>query len=94
MRDFYDVRTLLQLYGNRIDRETLIAAFATTCRKRETELLYSDADKILENVEGSIALRRLWESYRKKYSYSADITFEETVKSTKQLVHMLAGDDE
>lgn len=94
MRDFYDVRTLLQLYGNRIDRETLIAAFATTCRKRETELLYSDADKILENVEGSIALRRLWESYRKKYSYSADITFEETVMSIKQLVHMLAGDDE
>ena len=94
MRDFYDVRVLLQLYGNRIDRETLIAAFTTTCRKRETELLYADADKILENVEGSIALRKLWESYRKKYFYSADITFEETVKSIKQLVHMLAGDDE
>lgn len=59
--------------------------------ERETELLYADADKILENVEGSVALRELWESYQKKYSYSANIPFEETVKSIKQLVHMLAG---
>ena len=94
MRDFYDLRTLLQLYGNIIDRETLIAAFRATCRKRETELLYADADKILENVEGSVALKKLWESYRKKYSYSSDITFEEAVKSIKQLVHMLAGDED
>ena len=65
MRDFYDVKTLLQLYENRIDRETFIAAFTATCRKRETELLYADADKILENVESSAALRELWESYQK-----------------------------
>ena len=65
-----------------------------TSVQRKTELLYADADKILENVEGSVALKELWESYRKKYFYSADITFEETVKSIKQLVHMLADDED
>lgn len=79
MRDFYDVRALLQLYGNRIDRETLIAAFTATCRKRGTELLYADADGILSNIESSAALKKLWESYQKKYSYAADVSFEETI---------------
>ena len=65
MRDFYDVRVLLQLYGNRIDRETLITAFTATCRKRGTELLYADADGILSNIESSAALKKLWESYQK-----------------------------
>lgn len=94
MRDFYDVRVLLQLYGNRIDRETLIAAFTATCRKRGTELLYADADGILSNIESSAALKKLWESYQKKYSYAADVSFEETVKSVKWLLKKLASNDE
>lgn len=94
MRDFYDVRVLLQLYRNRIDRETLIAAFTATCRKRGTELLYADADGILSNIESSAALKKLWESYQKKYSYASDVSFEETVKSVKWLLKKLASNDE
>lgn len=67
MRDFYDVWVLLQLYGNGIDHETLIAAFTANCRKRRTEFLYADADGILSNIESSAALKKLWESYQKKY---------------------------
>lgn len=93
MRDFYDVRMLLQLYGDRIDHNIFREAFAATCRKRETGHLNADAETILAYIETSDALKDLWESYRKKYSYASEITFEDTVKSIRKLVHLLSNAD-
>lgn len=89
MRDFYDICMLLSLYEASIDADVLKQAFAATCKKRETEYLGEQAEKILANVEADEQLQNLWKSYQKKYTYAADMKFSDVIKSARRLLALV-----
>ena len=73
MRDFYDIYILDQLHGNTLNRQTLYDALLATAKKRGTERHLAEAVDVLNEVESSHVMQKLWESYRKKFSYAADL---------------------
>ena len=85
MRDFYDIKTLLDIYEQKIDEAVLKAAFDATCRKRGAENLKTDAPRIIASIESDGQLHTLWETYQKKYPYAAEISFADIMESTKTL---------
>ncbi len=87
MRDFYDINMLLSIYEQEIDEDILKEAFTATCKKRETENLKAEGAQIITVIEKDAQLGRLWKSYQKKYSYAADISYEDIMESTKRLYH-------
>ena len=73
MRDFYDIYILDQLHGNTLNRQTLYDALLATAKKRGTERHLAKAVDVLNEVESSPVMQKLWESYRRKFSYAADL---------------------
>ena len=73
MRDFYDIYILDQLHGNTLNRQTLYDALLATAKKRGTERPLAEAMDVLNEVESSPVMQKLWESYRRKFSYAADL---------------------
>ncbi|WP_368243232.1 nucleotidyl transferase AbiEii/AbiGii toxin family protein [Flavonifractor plautii] len=73
MRDFYDIYILDQLHGNTLNRQTLYDALLATAKKRGTERHLAEAVDVLNEVESSPVMQKLWESYHRKFSYAADL---------------------
>ena len=71
MRDFYDIYILDQIHGNTLNRQTLYDALLATAKKRGTERHLTEAVDVLNEVESSPVMQKLWESYRRKFSYAA-----------------------
>ncbi len=89
MRDFYDIRTLWGLYGNKLSSDILQNAFSATCRKRKTPFTQKETETIAAKLETDSYMLSLWETYRKKYPYAKTITYEETITSLKELLNAL-----
>ena len=73
MRDFYDIYILEQLHGNTLNPQILHDALWATAHKRGTERHLAEAAEVFEEVENSSVMQKLWESYRRKFSYAADL---------------------
>ena len=89
MRDFYDIRTLLSIYEQEIDSDVLERAFDATCKKRNTENLKEEALKIMTTISDDAQLHKLWKTYQKKYSYAADISYDDIMASIKTLCNRI-----
>lgn len=51
MRDFYDIRMLLDTYEDKVNKAVLKDAFAATCNKRGTDHLQEQAEEIIKIIE-------------------------------------------
>ncbi len=89
MRDFYDIKTLLDIYEQEIDKRIFKEAFNATCRRRGTERLTTDAPRILAAIESDKQLHALWENYKSKYPYAGGISYEDIIYSVKDLSHKI-----
>ena len=85
MRDYYDVYILSQLYKEEINYSVLKEAFIKTCSNRGTDYLIGD-NRIINTIESDVELKRLWNMYRDKYSYSLSIDYEDIIKSIRLLL--------
>lgn len=85
MRDFYDIYILDQLHGNTLNRQTLHDALLATAKKRGTERHLADAVDVLNEVESSPVMQKLWESYRRKFSYAADLEWSIIMRAVRSL---------
>ena len=85
MRDFYDIYILDQLHGNTLNRQTLYDALLATAKKRGTERHLADAVDVLNEVESSPVMQKLWESYRRKFSYAADLEWSIIMRAVRSL---------
>lgn len=85
MRDFYDIHILRVLQSDNIDRSLLAKAFKATSAKRGLVVPYEnilpELDKILMDPE----IKRLWNNYRKKFSYASDLEWDVIAESLKNL---------
>ncbi len=94
MRDFYDLHILRVLQSDNIDRSLLAEAFKATSVKRglvfSHEDILSELDKVFINHE----VKQLWGNYRKKFSYAADLEWDEVIVSLKNLFDAILLDSE
>ena len=86
MRDFYDIRMLLDTYEDKVDKAVLKDAFAATCKKRGTDHLQEQAEEIIKIIEANEQLQVLWRAYQKKYSYAADIDYASVISCVRKLM--------
>ena len=85
MRDFYDIYILDQLHGNTLNRQTLYDALLATAKKRGPERHLAEAVDVLNEVESSSVMQKLWESYRRKLSYAADLEWNIIMRAVRSL---------
>ena len=85
MRDFYDIYILDQIHGNTLNRQTLYDALLATAKKRGTERHLAEAVDVLNEVESSPVMQKLWESYRRKFSYVADLEWNIIMRAVRSL---------
>lgn len=86
MRDFYDIRMLLDTYEDKINKAVLKDAFAATCKKRGTNHLQEQAEEIIKIIEADEQLQVLWRAYQKKYSYAAEIDYASVISGVRKLM--------
>ena len=86
MRDFYDIRMLLDTYEDKVNKAVLKDAFAATCKKRGTDHLQEQAEEIIKIIEADEQLQVLWRAYQKKYSYTAEIDYASVINGVRKLM--------
>ena len=86
MRDFYDIRMLLDTYEDKVNKAVLEDAFAATCNKRGTDHLQEQAEEIIKIIEADEQLQVLWRAYQKKYSYAAEIDYASVISGVRKLM--------
>ena len=86
MRDFYDIRMLLDPYEDKVNKAVLKDAFAATCKKRGTDHLQEQAEEIIKTIEADEQLQVLWRAYQKKYAYAAEIDFASVISGVRKLM--------
>ena len=86
MRDFYDIRMLLDTYEDKVNKAVLKDAFVATCKKRGTDHLQEQAEEIIKIIEANEQLQVLWRAYQKKYSYAADIDYASVISGVRKLM--------
>ena len=86
MRDFYDIRMLLDTYEDKVNKAVLKDAFAATCKKRGTNHLQEQAEEIIKIIEADEQLQVLWRAYQKKYSYAAEIDYASVISGVRKLL--------
>ena len=89
MRDFYDIRMLLDTYEDKVNKAVLKDAFAATCKKRGTDNLQEQAEEIIKIIEADEQLQVLWRAYQKKYSYAAEIDYASVISGVKKLMNWI-----
>lgn len=91
MRDFYDIRMLLDTYEDKVNKAVLKDAFAATCKKRETDHLQEQAEEIIKIIEADEQLQVLWRAYQKKYSYAAEIDYASVISGVRKLMDSISN---
>lgn len=86
MRDFYDIRMLLDTDEDKVNKVVLKDAFAATCNKRGTDHLQEQAEEIIKIIEADEQLQVLWRAYQKKYSYAAEIDYASVINGVRKLM--------
>ena len=86
MRDFYDIRMLLDTYEDKVNKAVLKDAFAATCKKRGTDNLQEQAEEIVKIIEADEQIQVVWRAYQKKYSYAADIDYASVIRGVRKLM--------
>ena len=89
MRDFYDIRVLLEQDAETIDRDTMKAAFYATCKKRGSIELIGTIDDVINKIADDETMRQLWNNYRKTNYYVGALEWEEVIGSARKLRIMI-----
>lgn len=89
MRDFYDIRVLLEQDAETIDRDTMKAAFYATCKKRGSIELIGTIDDVINKIADDETMKQLWNNYRKTNYYVGALEWEDVIGSARKLRIMI-----
>ncbi len=93
MRDFYDLHILKSMFGDKIDATGMRSALLAVTEKRGTAELLGEAFEALGEIRNDTGLRELWEAFRRKFSYAADLEWVEVNRSIRELFILALGGD-
>ena len=89
MRDYYDLYLLEKLFKDRIDKNLQKQALENTCAKRKTTDILTNAKEIIADIENDWGQQNLWKNYSNKNTYVENVSFEDTIKSIKSILHFI-----
>ena len=72
-RDYYDVYLLLSLNRETLQRSELIHAIREKATERGSATAIDDHAKILNDITKSPDIAKIWDGYKKRYSYAKGI---------------------
>lgn len=83
-RDYYDIYILGTT--QRYDKKLFEEALAAIAEHRKSAENIKDTDMIIRMISDSESLRDMWGKYQKKFTYAADITYNQIVEVLKNLI--------
>lgn len=93
MRDFYDIYILKQLHEGDLNSVVFRDALLATAYKRETEKYLTDAKAVFQEVKDSHVMQNLWNAYRKKFSYAAELEWDLVMEAVCFLYALTENDE-
>ena len=60
-------------------------ALEATSYRRGSEQYLNRANEVFDEVENNLAMQKLWEAYRKKFFYAADLEWTMIMKEIREL---------
>jgi hypothetical protein len=88
-RDFYDIYILTKFQRANYDNKLLAKAIEEKFISRDSKKVYEKRNEIIETIENSTELRKIWYAYSSEYIYANDITFENVLESVKQIANLI-----
>ena len=88
-KDFYDIYMLMNKHKNSIHNKTLLTAIENTFNKRNAEFNIDRFKEIVEILETSDTLKKVFINYRDKLEYTKQVEFDDTIKEIKEIIHIL-----
>ena len=76
---------LEQLHGTTLNPKILHDALLATAHKRGSEKYLNQAEEVFDEVENDSVMQKLWEAYRKKFSYASDLEWDVIMKAIRRL---------
>ncbi|MDO4743722.1 MAG: nucleotidyl transferase AbiEii/AbiGii toxin family protein [bacterium] len=83
-RDFYDTYILVTTQS--FDKKLFVEALKATAKHRGTTEQIADVKGILNNIEESSELQKMWTKYRKLFAYAKDIEYAQVMEVLKALM--------
>ncbi len=88
-KDFYDLYILMNKHKNDINNKNLVKAIENTFNKRNTEFNIDNFKEIVELLEDSNALKKVFNNYQSKLEYVKDVSFDNTIKAISEIINIL-----
>lgn len=91
-KDFYDLYMLMREHKKNINNDNLFKAILNTFSKRNTEFNINSFREIVEILEDSNALKRVFRDYQEKLVYTKKVSFNDTIDAIKEIVDILESE--
>lgn len=88
-KDFYDLYMLMSKHKKDIDNKDLVKAIENTFNKRNTEFNIDNFKEIVEILEDSNVLKRVFTDYQSKLEYTKEVIFDDTINSINEIINIL-----
>ena len=79
LRDFYDVYSIMNFYGEQIEKEVLCDAFSATCEKRKTIFGKNDIEDALHLISDDLHIAELWAQFQKSNFYVGNLEWKNVI---------------
>lgn len=91
-KDFYDLYMLMNNHKNSINNKNLVMAIENTFNKRNTEFNIDKFKEIVEILEESNTLKRVFTDYQDKLEYTKQVEFDDTIQAIKDIIDILESE--
>ena len=91
-KDFYDLYMLVNNHKDDINNRNLVNAVENTFNKRNTEFNIDNFKEIVEILEDSNVLKRVFTDYQSKLEYTKEVSFDDTIKIIKNIINILESE--
>ena len=80
---------LINKHKKDINNKNLVKAIENTFNKRNTEFNIDNFKEIVEILEDSSALKRVFTDYQSKLEYTKEVSFDDTINSINEIINIL-----
>ena len=88
-KDFYDLYMLMSKHKKDINNKNLVKAIENTFNKRNTEFNIDNFKEIVEILEDSNVLKKVFTDYQSKLEYTKKVIFDDTINSINEIINIL-----
>lgn len=88
-RDYYDIYIITKLQKLNYDEKILVEAIKNKFEDRKSLDKLEKLEYILVSISSSNELKNIWNLYRKNYSFTENLEFEEVLKSVEEIAFLI-----